>query len=224
VAKAIQIAIDGPSASGKGTVSKAVASALGYTYLDSGALYRVVALVGGRRGLSLDDGEALAAMVPGLRIRLTWEEGSLGVSAAGKELSEAIRFEEIGQEASRVAKLPELREALLSLQRELAAEGGIVMDGRDIGTVVLPEAELKIFLTASVDARAGRRHAEQLSRGIKSQIEEVTAALQVRDAQDANREHAPLRQAEDALCVDSTGRSPTDVLAEIVALARERNA
>ena len=223
MAKGIQIAIDGPSASGKGTVARAVASALGYTYLDSGALYRVVAMVGGQRGMSLDDGEALAAMIPELGIGLSWQNGKLGVLVAGRDVGEAIRTEEMGQGASRVAKLPRVREALLSLQRDLAAVGSIVMDGRDIGTVVLPDAELKIFLTASVEARASRRHAEQLSRGIQSSLEEVTQALQARDAQDANRAVAPLRQAEDAVCVDSTGRSPENVLAEIVALARQRN-
>jgi cytidylate kinase len=220
----IQIAIDGPSASGKGTVAKAVATALGYTYLDSGALYRAVALVGSRRGISLDDGPALADLIRSLSIRLGWESGQLSLQVAGEELAEVIRSEAIGQGASRVAKLPQVRAVLLSLQRDLAEKGGVVMDGRDIGTVVLAQAQLKIYLTASVEVRAQRRHAEQLSRGIQNSLEEVTAALVARDHQDANREHAPLREADDAVRVDSSALAPAQVVAEIVALAKSRNA
>jgi cytidylate kinase len=221
---AIQIAIDGPSASGKGTVAKAVATALGYTYLDSGALYRVVALKGSEKGLSLDDGPALANMISELQILLGWDNGRLSLIVADEELSEIIRTEAIGQGASRVAKLPEVRKALLSLQRKLATKGGIVMDGRDIGTVVLAQAQLKVFLTASIAVRAQRRHAEQLSRGIQNSLEEVTLALIERDNQDANREHAPLREASDAVRVDSSTLTPVEVVAEIVALAKSRNA
>jgi CMP/dCMP kinase len=221
---AIQIAIDGPSASGKGTVAKAVATALGYTYLDSGALYRVVALKGSEKGLSLDDGPALANMISELQILLGWDNERLSLIVADEELSEIIRTEAIGQGASRVAKLPEVRKALLSLQRKLATKGGIVMDGRDIGTVVLAQAQLKVFLTASIAVRAQRRHAEQLSRGIQNSLEEVTLALIERDNQDANREHAPLREASDAVRVDSSTLTPVEVVAEIVALAKSRNA
>lgn len=221
---AIQIAIDGPSASGKGTVAKAVATALGYTYLDSGALYRVVALKGSEKGLSLDDGPALASMISELQILLGWDNERLSLIVADEELSEIIRTEAIGQGASRVAKLPEVRKALLSLQRKLATKGGIVMDGRDIGTVVLAQAQLKVFLTASIAVRAQRRHAEQLSRGIQNSLEEVTLALIERDNQDANREHAPLREASDAVRVDSSTLTPVEVVAEIVALAKSRNA
>lgn len=221
---AIQIAIDGPSASGKGTVAKAVATALGYTYLDSGALYRVVALKGSEKGLSLDDGPALASMISELQILLGWDNERLSLIVADEELSEIIRTEAIGQGASRVAKLPEVRKALLSLQRKLATKGGIVMDGRDIGTVVLAQAQLKVFLTASIAVRAQRRHAEQLSRGIQNSLEEITLALIERDNQDANREHAPLREASDAVRVDSSTLTPVEVVAEIVALAKSRNA
>lgn len=220
----IQIAIDGPSASGKGTVAKAVATALGYTYLDSGALYRVVALKGARLGLSLDDGPALAKMISELQIRLGWDNGRLSLVVGNEELSEVVRTEAIGQGASRVSKLPEVRKSLLSFQRKLATNGGIVMDGRDIGTVVLAQAQLKIFLTASIAVRAQRRHAEQLSRGIQNSLEEVTLALSERDEQDANRVHAPLLEAPDAVRVDSSALSPVQVVAEIVALAKSRNA
>ena len=223
MAKRLCIAIDGPSASGKGTVAKQVAKALDYTYLDSGALYRCVALAGKRDGLSLDDGPALAGRVPGLGIRLGWEQGVLWVHMGGEDVGSAIRSEEMGQGASRVARLPEVRAALLDLQRTLSAEGGIVMDGRDIGTVVLPDAELKVFLTASVDTRALRRHEEQLSRGLPSDLDEVKSALIARDAQDRNREHAPLRQAVDAVYLDSSHSTPEEVVAKIVALAAQRS-
>jgi cytidylate kinase len=218
----IQIAIDGPSASGKGTVAKTVATALGYTYLDSGALYRAVALVGSRRGVDLDDGPALAELIRSLSICLGWEDGKLSLAVSGEEMADVIRTEAIGQGASRVAKLPEVREALLFLQRDLAKDGGVVVDGRDIGTVVLPRAELKIYLTASVEVRAQRRHAEQLSRGVEDTLKEVTAALIARDHQDANRVHAPLREASDAVRVDSSAMGPSEVVAAIVALAKSK--
>jgi len=221
--KRLCIAIDGPSASGKGTVAKQVATALGYTYLDSGALYRCVALAGQRDGVSLDDGAELARRVPGLNIRLGWEAGELWVRMGGEDIGAAIRSEEMGQGASRVARLPEVRAALLDLQRTLSEDGGIVMDGRDIGTVVLPDAELKIFLTASVDTRALRRHEEQLARGLSSDLEEVKAALIARDEQDRNRRHAPLREAEDAVYLDSSHSTPEEVVEEIVALAVQRS-
>ena len=224
MADGIQIAIDGPSASGKGTVSRAVASALGFTYLDSGALYRTVALLGSEKGLSLDDGVGLAALIAQTDVRVLYEKGRMDVLVNGPPVGDAIRSESMGQGASRVAKLPEVRQALLTLQRELAQEGGVVMDGRDIGTVVLVNAELKIYLTASVQARAQRRHEEQLSRGIESDLKAVAEALTARDTQDINRVHAPLKQAADATVVDSTGRSPEEVVAEIVGLARLRMA
>lgn len=220
----IQIAIDGPSASGKGTVSREVAEALGYIYLDSGALYRTVALLAHRNGVAWSDGPSLAALIAGTRVEVAQNGAAMEVIVNGESVGEAIRTEAVGQGASAVAKLEEVRAALLSLQRDLAEAGGVVMDGRDIGTVVLPRAELKIFLTASVDARAQRRHMEQLSRGLQSSFEDVKEALKKRDHQDANRVHAPLREAEDAVRVDSTSRSPAEVVAEIVELARQRNA
>ncbi len=222
--KGIQIAIDGPSASGKGTVSREVARALGYTYLDSGALYRTVALFAQRQGVDWSDGPGLVAMIQNLSFEALPEAGAMGVAVNGVRVGDAIRSEEMGQGASAVAKIQEVRGALLALQRNLAAAGGVVMDGRDIGTVVLPGAELKVFLTASVAERAARRHAEQLSRGIADTLDSVQEALRRRDEQDLNRVHAPLREACDAVRVDSTSRSPEEVVREIVRLARERNA
>ncbi len=222
--KGIQIAIDGPSASGKGTVSREVARALGYTYLDSGALYRTVALFAQRQGVDWSDGPGLVAMIQNLSFEALPEAGAMGVAVNGVRVGDAIRSEEMGQGASAVAKIQEVRGALLALQRNLAAAGGVVMDGRDIGTVVLPGAELKVFLTASVAERAARRHAEQLSRGIADTLDSVQEALRRRDEQDVNRAHAPLREAGDAVRVDSTSRSPEEVVREIVRLARERNA
>ncbi|MEC7242690.1 MAG: (d)CMP kinase [Myxococcota bacterium] len=220
----IQIAIDGPSASGKGTVSREVAKTLSYVYLDSGALYRTVALLAARVGIEWTDGGRLADLIAQTRFEVRSNGAAMDVLVNGESVGDAIRTESVGQGASAVAKLEEVRAALLSLQRKLASTGGVVMDGRDIGTVVLPHAELKVFLTASVDVRAERRHAEQLSRGIESSIMDVRQALEKRDEQDANREHAPLCEADDAIRVDSTHRSPAEVVAEIVGLARQRNA
>ncbi|MCB9797560.1 MAG: (d)CMP kinase [Alphaproteobacteria bacterium] len=218
------MAIDGPASSGKGTVARLVAQALGFTYVDTGAMYRCVALLGQRRGLSWDDGGALAELIGALDFSLRWERGALKVEVDGEDLSQAIRTEAIGQGASAVARLPEVRAALLDRQRALAAEDGVVMDGRDIGTVVLPDAELKIFLDAALGERARRRQQELEGRGVARALAEVQQELAARDAQDSQRATAPLRQADDALRLDSTTRSPEEVAREVVDIARRRGA
>lgn len=222
--KGIIIAVDGPASSGKGTVSRQVAAELRYTYLDSGALYRVVALLATRRGVDHDAGEDLAAMIREICLEMTWGEGRLWVKADGEELGEKIRTEEVGQGASRVSKQPAVRAALLDLQRNLAAAGGVVMDGRDIGTVVFPQAELKIFLDANLEERARRRTAELKQRGVPAVHADIRADIAARDAQDSNRDVAPLCCAEDGVVIDTTTLTPEAATAEIVALARLRGA
>lgn len=220
----IAIAIDGPASSGKGTVARLVAGALGYAYVDTGAMYRCVAFIAQRRGVDLGDGPALAAMIAELRFLLSWRDGALVVEVNGEDLSAAIRTEAVGQGASTVATLPEVRAALLQLQRSLGAAGGVVMDGRDIGTVILPNAELKVFLDASAEVRAQRRQLELSQRGVQVTDAEVLSELLARDARDSNRAAAPLRAADDAVHVDSSVLTPQEVADRVVALARQRGA
>ena len=223
-AEAIAIAIDGPASSGKGTVARLVAEALGFSYVDTGAMYRCVALAAARLGVPWSEGPALAALIPSLHFELRFEAGRLAVRVNGEDVSEAIRAETISLGASAVATLPEVRTALLEGQRALARRGGVVMDGRDIGTVVLPDAALKVYLDADVDERARRRQAELAAKGQALTVEAVRDDLRARDAQDMQRATAPLRQAEDAVFLDSTGRTPQQLAQEIVLLAQARGA
>ncbi len=218
------IAIDGPASSGKGTVARLVARRLGFAYVDTGAMYRVVALRAQRAGVSWDDEPALGATAAALSFDFAWDGQRLRVVCDGEDLSSAIRTESVGQGASAVARHPSVRSALLELQRQLADRRGVVVDGRDIGTVVLPQAPLKVFLDASVDERARRRHAEQGGRGVEVSFAQVRAELVARDAQDSGRSAAPLRQADDAWYVDTTGLSPDAIAARIVEEARRRGA
>lgn len=214
------IAIDGPASSGKGTAARAVARALGHAYVDTGAIYRAVAWSAARRGVSWDDAEALGALAAQLDLGFSWDGSRLVVSVDGQDVTDAIRTAEMGTGASAVSRHPQVRDALMDLQRGLAAKGGVVMDGRDIGTVVLPDADLKIYLDASVDERARRRHAELRARGEDVGLDAIRSTIEARDRQDRERAVAPLRVADDAVVVDSTGRSPESVVAEVIALAR----
>ncbi|TMK73902.1 MAG: (d)CMP kinase [Actinobacteria bacterium] len=204
------IAIDGPAGAGKSTVARAVARALGITYLDSGAMYRCVALAALRAGASLDDGVVLGRLARGLEIALA----NGRVSLDGEDVSEAIRAPEVSAAASRVSVHPEVREAMVERQRALIAAGDYVAEGRDIGTVVSPDAPLKIFLTASDAERARRRAAET-----GEPVAVVRAAQATRDLRDRGREHGALRAADDAVAIDTTGQSVDDVVRRIAALA-----
>ena len=199
------ICIDGPTASGKGTLAAALAAQLGYHFLDSGALYRITALAARQAGLALDASQepALAALAQGLRISFERDR----VLLDGADISAAIRTEQAGMDASRVSVLPQVREALLSLQRSFARLPGLVADGRDMGTVVFPQARLKIFLTASAQKRAQRRHKQLISQGISVTLLALQADLEARDARDMSRSAAPLRPAEDARLLDNSDLS-----------------
>lgn len=216
----ITIAIDGPASSGKGTVARMVAETLGYAYIDTGAMYRAVALAARERGVPWSDAEAVATVAAGLEFRFTWTEGRLRLAVDGRDVTQDIRAEAIGRGASDVAVHGPVRAALLERQRALARLGGVVMDGRDIGTVVLPEAELKVFLDATPEERARRRTLELEQRGAPADYDTILREIQARDLQDSSRAASPLRAADDAVHVDSTHHTAPEVAAQIEALAR----
>jgi len=207
------IAIDGPAGAGKSTVARGVADALGFTYLDSGAMYRSVALAALRAAVDLDDGAALGELARRLEIEL---EGRR-VRVSGEDVTEAIHEPEVSAAASRVSVHPEVRSAMVEQQRRMIASGRYVAEGRDIGTVVSPDAPLKVFLTATYEERGRRRAAET-----GEPVADVLAAIAERDDRDREREHGALRVADDAFEVDTTGRTVDDVIAGVVELARER--
>jgi CMP/dCMP kinase len=207
------IAIDGPAGAGKSTVARAVAAELGFTYLDSGAMYRSVALAARAAGVGADDGAALAPLAAGLEIDFDGRRVLVG----GRDVSDAIRTPEVSADASRVSVHPGVREAMVARQQELIATGSYVAEGRDIGTVVSPDSPLKVFLTATDEERARRRAAET-----GEDLETVLAAQRARDARDTEREHGALRAAADAVELDTTGLSLEEVVGRIVGLARER--
>ncbi|MDR7420075.1 MAG: (d)CMP kinase [Armatimonadota bacterium] len=216
------IAIDGPTASGKSTVARAIARRLGLEYLDTGAMYRSVALVATQQGLDLNDAPAMTRLASTLRIESRPNGAGDRTLVDGRDVTEAIRAPEVSTAASVVSALPGVRAALVARQRERAASGGIVMEGRDIGTVVLPDADLKIFLEATLEARARRRHAELQARGVSISLEEVQRQEAERDRRDATRTHSPLRPARDAVVIDTTALTPDEVVGTILRLLRER--
>lgn len=203
------VAIDGPAGAGKSTVARRLAAALGYVLVDTGAMYRVVALAAKRGGVAFQDAPAVGTLAKKLVAdeALAFErDETLGVRVklSGADVSDAIRTPEIAQGASLVSAHPDVRAALLDMQRLAGKDGGVVLEGRDIGTVVFPDAEVKFFLTASPETRARRRHDEQVAKGVASTFEETLADVKRRDAQDENRPIAPLKKADDATLVDST--------------------
>jgi cytidylate kinase len=210
------IAIDGPTASGKGTIAHAVARELGFGCLDSGALYRVVALLALREGIDTGDAERLAALAR--RAQPHFEAGR--VQLAGEDLSEAIRAEEIARAASRVSGHPAVRGELLALQRGFRRWPGLVADGRDMGTVVFPDACLKVFLTASVQVRAQRRFKQLIDKGYSAKLSDLSLDLRERDERDRNRPVAPLRAADDARLLDTSNRSVDEVVGQVLAWYR----
>ncbi|MBW1879490.1 MAG: (d)CMP kinase [Deltaproteobacteria bacterium] len=222
--KPLIIAVDGPASSGKGTVARTVALLLGYQYIDTGAMYRAVALVARERGISWDAEDAVAEVAAGLHFAFSFDGELLQVLVDGRDVTADIRQEHIGQGASDVSRHPTVRRALLGLQRALARRGGVVMDGRDIGTVVLPDADLKVYLDAKVEERAQRRHAELSAKGEVVGFGEVLEALRARDKQDMERPVAPLCQAEDAVFLDSTHLTIEEGVDAVLELAKARGA
>ena len=200
----ISVAIDGPSGAGKSSLAKRLAADLGYVYVDTGAMYRTIGLYAERQGADLHDADAVAALLPQIQLDIRLVDGTQHVYLNGEDVSEAIRAEQIGMAASAVSAHPAVRAFLLETQRGLAANQNVLMDGRDIGTVVLPHATVKIYLTASAEARAQRRCKELQEKGQPAEYATVLADIQQRDYQDTHREVAPLKQAEDAIRVDTS--------------------
>lgn len=217
------ITIDGPSGSGKGTVSRQVASALGWQLLDSGALYRLTGVAGGRAGLKPEDeaGHAMVATAMDVRFGMT-TLGDTEVLLEGTDVSAEIRTEAAGERASRVASFPAVRTALLERQRRFAVPPGLVADGRDMGSVIFPDAGLKIFLTASAEERARRRFRQLRAAGVAAELTTVAAEIATRDARDCSRAVAPLVAAPGAVTLDSTALEPREVIERILALAAAR--
>ena len=203
--KHISVAIDGPVGAGKSTIARAAAKRLGFVYCDTGALYRAVGLYCLRNGADMGDGTLIAGKLPEISVEIRLLDGVQRVFLNGADVSEDIRMPEVSMAASTVSAVPEVRAALLDLQRSVAEKNSVIMDGRDIGTVVLPNADVKIFLTASPEIRAKRRFDELVAKGVEVVFEDVLEDLQKRDYNDSHRDAAPLKQAEDAVLADTSG-------------------
>ena len=200
----ISVAIDGPSGAGKSSMARRLAADLGYTYVDTGAVYRAIGLYARRAGADTKNADAVGALLPQIQLDIRLQDGAQHILLNGEDVTEVVRAEDIGMAASDVSAHPAVRTFLLDTQRNLAASRDVLMDGRDIGTVVLPNATVKIYLTASADARARRRLAELLEKGKQTDYATVLADIEQRDYQDTHRAVAPLRQAEDAVLVDTS--------------------
>jgi len=214
------VTVDGPAGAGKSSASRALAERLGFAHVDTGAMYRAVGVLAHERGIPLDDDTALAALLAAWRFELDPQSGAILVD--GRDLSTAIRGPDAGELASRVSTRPVVRERLVALQRRLGAEGGVVMEGRDIGTVVFPDALVKLYLTASPDVRAGRRARELRAAGEKVNEGALARDLAERDRRDAERAHSPLRPAADAVVLDTTTLPLDAVVDAMEAVARAR--
>ncbi len=216
------VAIDGPVGAGKSTVARAVAQRLRFRYVDTGAMYRSVAWAALQRRVSVSDEQAVTALAKSLRIDFVTDPIGQHVLVDGVDVTEAIRTPQVSDGASIVSVYPGVREALVTIQRRLGVDGGVVMEGRDIGTVVFPDAEIKVFLDASLDERARRRFEELKARGADVDLESVRKAEEERDRRDRTRNHSPLRAAPDAVVIDSTGIPADEVVARIAQLVLGR--
>ncbi|MTK06239.1 MAG: (d)CMP kinase [Hungatella sp.] len=220
--KVYNIAIDGPAGAGKSTIARATASKLNFVYVDTGAMYRAMALHFLRKGISPQDEAAISEAVKTADVTLAYDNGVQQVILNGENVSGLIRSEEVGAMASATSVHLSVREKLVELQKGLAARENVIMDGRDIGTCVLPDADLKIYLTASSRVRAERRYLELKEKGQDCSLEEIETDIIKRDHQDMNREHSPLKQAEDAVLLDSSEMSAREVIERILMLFEER--
>lgn len=218
----INVAIDGPAGAGKSTVARGAAKKLGYIYVDTGALYRTVALAATRNGV-LESAEKTEQMLKDITVDLAFDDaGAQCVYLNGEDVSSLIRTPEISMAASNVSKIPAVRAFLLGLQRHIAAKNNVIMDGRDIATVVLPDAQVKIFLTASPECRAERRYKELLEKGENVKYDDVLADVNARDYQDSHREIAPLKPAEDSVIADTSGKSLPQSIEMIISVIKEK--
>lgn len=214
------VAIDGPAGAGKSTIAKLVAKEKGYIYVDTGAMYRAMAIHFLKKGILPEDTKGIIGACADAEVTISYENGVQQVYLNGENITSMLRTEEVGNMASKTSAIPEVREKLLELQRSLAKEKDVVMDGRDIGTNILPNADVKIYLTASVATRAKRRYVELSEKGIACDYEEISKDIQERDERDMNRETAPLRQADDAVLVDSSDMTIDEVVKTIIALCK----
>ncbi len=212
------IAIDGPAGAGKSTIAKRVAKELGYVYVDTGAMYRALAIYFLKQGLRAGDREQIVKICGQAEVKLQYEDGVQQVYLNGENITAFLREEAVGAMASVTSAIPEVRAHLLELQREMARTKDVVMDGRDIGTTILPNADVKVYLTASVQTRANRRYLELTEKGIVCNLDEIARDIEERDARDMNRDTAPLRQAEDAVLIDSSEMSIDEVVEAIMSL------
>ena len=215
------IAIDGPAGAGKSTIAKMAAKKLDFIYVDTGAMYRAMALYFLRREIDAKDEKKIAEACEHINVTIAYQEGEQQVLLNGENVNAFIRTEEVSMMTSNTSKYPAVREKLLYLQRKLAAANNVIMDGRDIGTCVLPDAELKIYLTASASERAKRRYLEQKERGVESDLAQIERDIIARDEQDMNREIAPLKQAEDAIYLDTSDMPIEEVVTKIVSLVQK---
>lgn len=214
----INIAIDGPAGAGKSTVARMVANELGYVYVDTGAMYRAVALKAIRDGIQPNDRTQIGRLAQRMNIELIPSKDGQKVLVDGEDITGQIRTNEVSQQVSAFSTIPDVREILSGKQRNIAAAKGVVMDGRDIGTKVIPDAEVKIFLTASVEERARRRYEELLAKGEQTDLEQLKNEISKRDRMDEQREHSPLARADDAILMDSTEMPISEVVRRILAL------
>lgn len=218
----VSIAIDGPSGAGKSSLAKALAKDLGYVYVDTGAMYRSIGLYAVRAGADPHDADAVAALLPGIKLDIRLLDGTQHVYLNGEDVSTAIRAENIGMAASAVAAHPAVRTFLLDTQRGLAESQNILMDGRDIGTVILPDAPVKIFLTASAQSRAERRYKELIEKGQQVTMDGILHDINERDRQDMTRAVAPLKQADDAVLLDTSSLTLEESIAAVLRIIREK--
>lgn len=218
----MNVAIDGPAGAGKSTIAKEVAKELGYIYVDTGAMYRAIALYLLRNGVKAEENNIISAKCMEANVTIEYVDGKQVVFLNGEDVNGLIRTEEVGSMASSSSTNPDVRKRLLGLQRELAEKNDVIMDGRDIGTNILPNAQAKIYLTASIEVRAKRRFDELTAKGIACDYEEIKKEIAIRDERDMNRDIAPLRQAEDAVLLDSSDMSIEEVKEKMIQIIRSK--
>ncbi len=221
--KKIIVAIDGPSGSGKSTVAKRLAGRLGYMYIDTGAMYRAVALQAKRDNIDINDSAALIRLCESVKLEFVPDNGGLRTILNGEDVSEAIRTPEMSMAASDISARKEVRQALLSLQRRMGENGGVVLEGRDVGTVIFPNAEAKFFLDASLEERGKRRYKELAAKGMNVTLEQTVEDVRKRDINDSSREIAPLKMADDAVLVDSTNLGVEEVVEKMIEVIKARS-